>query len=447
MKNQIGYLTVGVIVISLMGCGSPIENVPVITFNNYNVLQPVVEFETVEDDSVAITYWETSTNSKVFSKPSTGKDHRIPILNLLPETRYQYKIISLKSNKKSGKYSFTTGRLPASIAKIEKVKVNESLFAGNIFIRSYFKKGSDILLNSNGDVVWYHDYDSAIKRAFHWTHRNTILCTTDTSTVVEYDLRGNILAQFNFLNADKPRVIHHDLVLDKNNYVVAVKTDSVIRDLRKIGGKENAVLRGSGIIRAKLNGQIDWEWNVLDYVDYSKVYKSPLKTRMVVGHANSIFIDKDDHYIISFRDFNQVWKVNSVTGDVIWKIGENGDYSLNDERGFFVRQHSAHINSDGNLMVYDNGGSRERPYSRVLSLELNHEKREAKIKDALNLPGDFSSFRLCSAYLLDSKYYLISVRKNVVILDKTGNVLWHIKLDDATHRAYYLENPFKSYNE
>jgi arylsulfate sulfotransferase len=446
MKKQFNYLIIFIGAILIVGCGSLVDEVPTVTFNNNNVLQPVIDFKTIENDSVALVYW-SANNKPVSSKVSTGKQHRIAVLNILPNTKYQYKIVSYRTKKESAEYTFITGELPENIAKIEKIKTDQSLFSGNIFIRSYFKKGSDVLINSNGDVVWYHNYDSAVKRAFQWTHRNTILCTTDTSTVVEYGLRGNVLAQFNFLSTDKPRVIHHDLVLDRNNYVVAVKTDSVIRDLSKIGGKKDAVLRGSGIIRTKLNGEIDWEWSVLDYVDLSKVYKSPLMTRMVVGHANSIFIDKDDHYIISFRDFNQVWKVNSVTGDVIWKVGENGDYVLNDDRGFFVRQHSAHINSDGDLMVYDNGGSRERPYSRVLSLTLDHEKKEAKIKNALILPSEFSSFRLCSAYLLDDKYYLISVRKNIVILDKSGNVLWHVKLDDATHRAYYLENPFKSYNE
>ena len=448
MKKQFNYLvSIIIIIIIAAACNSPIDTSPIITFNNGNVLQPIFEFETLVNDSISILYWSTNKNKALSSKTSSGLKHKISILNVIPETTYHYKIISLKTNSKSKEYTFTTSKLPENILKIQKVKIDENLFEGNIFIRSYFKKGSDLFINSKGEVVWYHNYDSTIKRAFHWTHRSTILCTTDTSTVIEYDLRGNVLASFNFLSTDKPRVIHHDLVLDKNNYVVAVKTDSVVRDLSAIGGKKNSVLKGSGIIRTSLSGKIDWEWNVLDHVDFKEVYKTPLKTQLVVGHANSIFIDTDGHYIISFRDFNQVWKVNSVSGDVLWKLGEGGDYALNDDRGFFIRQHSAHINSEGNLMVYDNGGSRDRPYSRVLTLALDHEKKEAKIVDALNLPNELSSFRLCSAYLIENRYYLVSVRKNIVILDKAGSILWHIKLDDATHRAYYLENPFKTYNE
>jgi hypothetical protein len=190
-------------------------------------------------------------------------------------------------------------------------------------------------------------------------------------------------------------------------------------------------------------GKILWKWNLLDAHDPND-FRDTVNLRDVWGHANAMVIDKDGNYLVSFRDFSQVWKIDSRTGKVIWRLGKGGDFKMPSE-AWFLRQHSINWTKDGDLIMFDNGNKKIRPQSRVLVLKLDQQKMTADVVDLIDLPRAYTSYRMGSAQKIDDNDFLVCVTRKdatLLIMDKNGLVKWKAVGDHASYRAELIQNPF-----
>ena len=81
-------------------------------------------------------------------------------------------------------------------------------------------------------------------------------------------------------------------------------------------------LIGDGIVAYDISGNELWNWNIFDHVDPSE---EEYNIQEDWSHANAIDVDYDGNYLVSFRSFNQIWKIDSESGNIIWRLGLNGD--------------------------------------------------------------------------------------------------------------------------
>jgi outer membrane protein assembly factor BamB len=96
-------------------------------------------------------------------------------------------------------------------------------------------------------------------------------------------------------------------------------------------------------------------------------------------HGNNVDPRTDEGAIvISLRNLSRVVKLDVDSGDVIWQLGEGGDFTwIGDEPAgerWFTDQHDAHFLPNGNLALFDNGNCRagnEDPYSRAVELAVD----------------------------------------------------------------------------
>ncbi len=419
--------------------------IPTISFNNGNVLQPTISFNTTRMGQVYIEYWLHSDSLTLKrSKISDGNNHSFTLLNLKPSSKYFYTINDLTSEYKSEKLSFMTSVLPEEVLKTNKILIDTSQFEGYILLRKLGAISADVLVDNEGDVVWYNLYDTIVRRSFTWTERNTILSGYDTARLVEYDIYGNSILDINLKQVGVKNSIHHEVLFNDKDEIVALTFDSVKMDLRKFGGNQDQYIRADGVIRLKNTGEKLWEWNLLDGYDPKQNLNSTFDPKQSLGHANSMTIDKDGHYIISFRDFSQVWKVNSNDGTVIWKLGKGGDFEMPEE-SYFIAQHSIHFNKFGELMMFDNGEKTKRPNSRVLRFTLDEDSMKAKLVRKVVLPIELSAYKMCSAELVDDDKYLVCTSsKNgiITIVNNQGDILWRVNLSHPSYRAYFIKDPF-----
>ena len=73
-------------------------------------------------------------------------------------------------------------------------------------------------------------------------------------------------------------------------------------------------------------------------------------------HINSVFRDDNGDYIMSLRWASSIIKVDGDTSDIIWRLGGlRSDFEIDDHWGGPCGQHTAQINSKGNLIYFDNG--------------------------------------------------------------------------------------------
>lgn len=84
--------------------------------------------------------------------------------------------------------------------------------------------------------------------------------------------------------------------------------------------------------------------------------------------------------LLSARNQNALFKVDLDTKEIIWKMGQEGDFEIVKEDQFY-RQHAPEIQSNGNILLYDNGSATDRPISRVIELAytFNSEVKEAHV--------------------------------------------------------------------
>jgi hypothetical protein len=143
--------------------------------------------------------------------------------------------------------------------------------------------------------------------------------------------------------------------------------------------------------------------------------------------------------LVSFRDFDQIWKINSIDGSVIWKFGRNGDFDMPDSM-FTLRQHTAFINEHGDLMAFDNGND-SRGASRVVSYQLDEITKHALVKLSIPLDKSMTTFRMGSAYFIEENHILVCSPKKLLglgIYDLNGNQVWKASGEFDSYRALYI---------
>jgi arylsulfate sulfotransferase len=418
---------------------------PMVMLHESNVLLPKLSFTSDDGKRVVIEYWPASNKSaKQQSQASIGPTHNVILYNVTPATEYNYQIIDLNDQSASDIYGFTTGALPEEIIKIKKATIDSTVFDGYILMRKFRSPAADVILNNKGDVVWYNRYDTAVGRAFFWTSRNSILSTYDTSRMLDITLAGERTLDIDVRERLPELNIHHEILYDKSGNIITITTDCLPEGQNRIKSLKGAAVCGDGIIRLKPDGTVDWKWSILEAGDPNIPKDLKLRGREPIGHANAIAISEDGNYLVSMRDFSQIWKINSQTGAVMWKLGKGGDFKMPEE-SYFLRQHSIHINPAGDLMMFDNGEKKERPLSRIVSFKVDEEKMQAIPQVIIQLPKDLSSPKMCSAYnITDDKFLVCTSRDNVsiTIVNKQGETLWRVDADESSYRAYYIQNPF-----
>ncbi|MGD2175224.1 MAG: aryl-sulfate sulfotransferase [Candidatus Brocadiaceae bacterium] len=121
--------------------------------------------------------------------------------------------------------------------------------------------------------------------------------------------------------------------------------------------------------------RVTWDWHLFDHHE-------PECDRYDYSHSNTIEPDpRDGSYYVSCRNMNSVLKVDRRTGQILWRLGEGGDFEMAAD-DMFYHQHSPELQPDGNLLIYDNGTGRPEEvggeYSRAVELELDEDAMTAR---------------------------------------------------------------------
>jgi arylsulfate sulfotransferase len=161
--------------------------------------------------------------------------------------------------------------------------------------------------------------------------------------------------------------LHHDVLPLPNGHLVFLATVTKSFDnLPGYPGTTNVL--GDLLIDVDQNSNPDWVWNSFDHLDVNRhPYLFPDWT-----HSNSILYSADDHnLLLSLRHQNWLVKIDFAngqgSGDVLWRLGEGGDFTLlggTDPTDWFYAQHGPSYfspNTTGvfELGIMDNGDDRQ----------------------------------------------------------------------------------------
>jgi len=133
-----------------------------------------------------------------------------------------------------------------------------------------------------------------------------------------------------------------------------------------------------------------WELNSSSFVPYDW-WSGELTTtgNMDVTHSNSVFWDiEDDMIYLNIRNLNTFFKIDHKTGEVLWGLGEHGDFTLFDHYGIqrqnlFYHSHALKKVDNSTFILFDNDylnkTNANNHRSRLLEITINETTMTANI--------------------------------------------------------------------
>ncbi len=155
--------------------------------------------------------------------------------------------------------------------------------------------------------------------------------------------------------------LHHDVIeLDSGNFL------ALSYAFRDIDYPDLGLVHVAGDLLVELTptGEIVWEWDAFDHLDpqrrregFDELIFDPdtLENAYDWTHGNGIVYDTAaDTVLFSMRHQDWLVSIDRATGDVQWRFGEEGDFTLTGGTWPY-HQHSPQWQADGTLLLYDNG--------------------------------------------------------------------------------------------
>lgn len=200
---------------------------------------------------------------------------------------------------------------------------------------------------------------------------------TGLSFLREVDLAGNVIRQLTVQDLNTRLTaagfnvqlwsFHHDILALPNGHLVVLSNS--IRQMTGLPGQSGSVpVLGDVIVDLDSNLQPVWVWDAFDHLD---INRHPLLFPDWT-HGNALlYSPSDGQLLISMRHQNWILKLDyrdgQGSGDVVWRLGAGGDFTLKDgmdPTDWFYAQHGPSFfstNTSGvfSLGVMDNGNDRK----------------------------------------------------------------------------------------
>lgn len=199
------------------------------------------------------------------------------------------------------------------------------------------------------------------------------------------------------------------------------------------------------IIQEIQNHNVIFEWDCTDYVGlYDMSVEGNIFSDSTLvhdyAHMNSIFVDPNDgNLIVSFRNLNQILKIDRISGAILWKLGgKQSDFPLTADKQF-LRQHHATITDGGKtLMFLDNGEDKIRRSSRILEFKLDEKNKQVSNFKAYDLPDQIFCQYMGSVQKRGNTYFIGTGTGNRVVEVNwiTDEVLLNKTLPNSSYRAF-----------
>lgn len=409
-----------------------------------------VSFQTDQPSTAYLEYGEGKYTH--LSKNQT--QHRIILVGLQVATNYEVTVHAFNETgaNASGPYPLQTAAVPTDI-----VIAADSIFNDPLRTEGYVltdARGASIpsqirLFDRMGNLVWY-DYTRDIGSPCignNFSTRNTFLqIYGDCQVVLELSFFGDTIQKIDISGIPGNLQVHHDLYVNKQGNLVLLVAEGRAVDKSSVGGRADALVVGDGYLEIDATGNIVSQWSIFDHRD-------PLQSRdagsfwdQLLGepaedwtHANSIAEDTDGHYLMSLNALDQVIKIHRETGEILWTLGREGDFSFEPPDAAFKNQHTFWGIGDHHYTVFDNQGAGS--FSRGMEFELDTLLGIAKLVFIQDADSTLSTGIVGSTYKLENGNMLSSFGRTGTIqeVDSLGEVVWFRDEGNIiNYRSFYV---------
>lgn len=345
--------------------------------NPANALSATVRVHARDADSVAVRFIAGDSYSAKDSSTAAvgvvGDSAAIPVFGLLSNTRYTLRAVAFGPGGATTGESihFTTDTLPSDLPRFT---ANGSDPSPGYVVFAAGKYG--LVIDNTGRVVWYHRFPYGPGLAFiaqangHYVARPATASPSSSDPWVEIDPSGNIVRTRECALGLPSRP--HDLIIDRDGGHWLMCDETRTMDLLDVGGVAGARVTGTSIQHLDKSGTLLFKWSPFDHFEITDGEQADRKGPSVNWtHGNAIDFDGDGNLLVSFRNLNEITKIDALTGAVIWRFGgrRNQFAFVNASTPAFLGQHSVRSAGAGQLIFLDNVGNPHESRAEMYTLD------------------------------------------------------------------------------
>jgi hypothetical protein len=158
-------------------------------------------------------------------------------------------------------------------------------------------------------------------------------------------------------------------------------------DLRPAGGSRAGSVQDAIVQEFDIaTGRVLLDWHSLDHIPLTDSYY-PVSTWWDYAHVNSIAVDSDGNLLVSARNTRTIYKLDRMTGRVLWRLGgKHSDFAIPPDARF-AWQHDARRQPDGTITLFDNGLT----VTRALVLSVDERRRRVALVREYRQPRNLLS--------------------------------------------------------
>lgn len=320
--------------------------------------------------------------------------------------------IRFKNSKTLKKYTINT--LPSSFINYTITGEGDN-FDGDYYMTTYTADDATsyvFALNSNGEIIYYKKVPGFCSQFRKETSKNgkiryvyTAQDISDNSTIDFDNIYGKLIVmneKFEVIDEvtyisenpnDKTYTIFE--YLDDGHYFATASNKQIVNNLP---GYDEIMLTQNNFQEIK-NGKVIFEWRSEEhpelYEQIDNIENLSTEETNDYLHFNNVKVDPNDNNIlVSFRTTSSIMKIDRETGEIIWTLGGKKDDFNMKETQKFAYQHSIYFNSDGSMMIFDNGDNRInlgiKNESKIVKIKLNEKERKIEEYTSYPLPNVYS---------------------------------------------------------
>lgn len=256
-----------------------------------------------------------------------------------------------------------------------------------------------LLVDSAGNPVWVHPVStaSANLRVQTWRGQQVLtwwqgqISDHGVGTSGEYVIMDSSYRQLKTVKPKKglPADLHEFIINGAGvAYFTAYRTYTT--DLTSVGGPKKGQALDATIQGIDLaTGSLVFDWSSSEHIPISESHEAYEKnTPYDPVHVNSIDFTPDGKLLVSARNTWTVYKVDPVSGAIIWRLGgKKSDFTLG-PGARFAWQHDARTQDDGAISLFDDEADpAEAKQSRGLVLNVDETAGSATLKAQYVHPG------------------------------------------------------------
>ncbi len=231
----------------------------------------------------------------------------------------------------------------------------------------------------------------------------------DNSEIVRVSLDGNTET------STLVPLLAHDFVELPDGTITAMVTE--YRD-----GTDGEPIRGDSLVEIAPDGTQTVVWDSWMCFDPEVDVVSASETGWTFANALD-YLPDEDMYAMSLRNFSTIIKIDRVTGDCPWSMGDIGA-DIQPTGEVFLHEHQFEFVDADTLVIFDNSGGRNG--SRALEYAITEDSATAVW--SYSADPEIDTFVLGDVDRLDNGDTLVdfAVGGQVDRVDPDGNLLWRI---------------------